>query len=699
MKMKKSLSILLVAALLVSVSSVFFNTAADETAGSTEFPAQHLDIDFSNYTITTNNMNQIANVDQWSIKGEGNNKFLSFDLAKDYTSVPNIGQTSFVLNSDGYYKWNANERFFELADGGVYRLSFKYLLSATDSVSIRVYKYKNSQNTNNSDTNNRGLLNICEYNGESKDVAFVTLDKTNDWKTATIIFTADNLDSAWKNYLALQLWLNYGKQIANTVSCQIDDIQVDRVAAVNVKAGDNTTAYYVAAPCKNSKYLFSGTEDFEGDDISDIINSTEEIYTEGKSTAAATVSGLYTDEACTNKVEAIENIFAITPDNTYTYNCYKKTITTENQIAFVGFDESPSKRTDMNRPTDDSVYKVNTVFDKAYNDSLFTIIENEGYTGSKCLKYNYTGYVKEHISDSSRYFYNQLYIGNGVGLEFGKSYQIAFYVKLAPNGTYDDKKINVYGLASSYLSASAKYKNSQVADKKTVTLTDEWQRVELYYTPANGSDALLSPVIGFGEYNSSYQKCDFLIDSISVSEIMNSGEANGILSAECKSGTLSGTPYTVKGAGALVKPVGVADELVYNTTSAKILKTEDNSFSGSELKTVVTMAEGDTRSSAARSYIKLESGDIVYTPSYAITNYSKDSAISYDIDLDFSARYILGDVNNDMSIDICDLVATSLLNNNEELDYAIADNKIDESELKVKILNQVEDPKKKNSLT
>lgn len=77
--MKKILSISVAVALLASVCSIFFTTAAEDTA--TSFTAQHAYVDFEKYEINATR-NHLKNVDlkdnQWSVSGDDSNKSLQF---------------------------------------------------------------------------------------------------------------------------------------------------------------------------------------------------------------------------------------------------------------------------------------------------------------------------------------------------------------------------------------------------------------------------------------------------------------------------------------------------------------------------------------------------------------------------------------------------------------------------------------------
>lgn len=504
--MKKILSILVSVTLLASACSLFFTAAAEDTDTNT-FKAQHLDIDFSNYTLTENNIHQFSGYNQWLIdEEESGNKYLSYELdAAKTTGVINIGQSSFVLNADGYYGWNPKtERFLKLAQDGVYKLSLKYRLKTddnTDNISLKMFAYKNSQNLNHSKMDTRKVLTIIESSQKvSNDNARAILSKSDSWNTASVIFTANDLDTTWNNYLAVQL-VSTNTTIKGNITCDIDDIQVDRLAAVKV---NGVPSYKIAPPCDYSKYLFSGTGNFAGDtDISNIINGKVEVYGDG-ATAEVTKEGeLYSDSACNNVIKNAAGLFATTCDNGV-YNCYQKIDTkiSNDQFAFVGFDIEPKRR---------SGEFTGSAFVNSWNDnSGFSIVNNEAYTGNSSLIF------EKNNTDGSQ----KLYIGNGYEYEVGKGYKISFYTK------------RVYKNTTSYeISAFAGngFDEKEQGGTKSVTVTpsEDWTKYEIIYYLGDDVDLdnpnkYYAPGLKLSDDASS-----LYIDAITISKYEKTGDVNG----------------------------------------------------------------------------------------------------------------------------------------------------------------------------
>lgn len=523
--MKKILSILVSVTLLASACSLFFTAAAEDTD---TFKAQHLDIDFSKYSSdltsdTTKNF-YLGNYNQWSIKSEGENNYLSFNVSKDFQSIP--AYSSFILSTDGKansaYKKDGG-KYFVLSNGGVYRLSLKYRLKVSDSadsLALGVFSCKNSSkayvsvqrvvNSSNGvvtegTTSSLGIYqDITSINGKENSDKYAKLDTTenDEWVAANIIFNVDTIED-WKNAIALQLRTSTGKKVAGEISFDIDDIKVDRLATVNV---NGVMSYKIAPPCDYSQYLFSGTEKFAGDtDISNIINGKVEVYGDGTTTAEVTQEGaLYSDIACTTKITDAAGLFETTCDNGV-YNCYQKIDTdiSNDQFAFVGFDKEPKLR---NSEFTDSAFA--TSWNLA--EQGFSIVSDQAYTGNSSLKFdrnNQTGSRK-------------LYIGNGYEYKVGKGYKISFYTKRVHNNT------TAYEISAF---AGNGFDEIEQCGTKSVTVTpsDDWTRYEIIYYLGDDVDLdnptkYYAPGLMLSDNASS-----LYIDAITISEYKKEGDVNG----------------------------------------------------------------------------------------------------------------------------------------------------------------------------
>lgn len=529
--MKKILSILVSVALLASACSLFFTAAAEDTDANT-FKAQHLDIDFSNYTMNQgggSNLLGYNGVPKWEIKTDDalNNKYLSFSNVNAGSAL-RPGISAFILSSDGTTNSNfanGSGKYFELFNGGVYRLSLNYRLTTTDdndSLHLSVISYKastkgdtaqsrvvNSSNEVVADgtTSSLGIYqDITSVNGKANNGQRGKLDKTSgdEWATATIIFKVDTVES-WKNALALQLRSGLAKT-AGIINCDIDDIQVDRLATVNV---NGVASYKIAPPCerdaKTGQYLFSGTENFAGDtDIRNIINGKVEVYGEGATAEVTKEGALYSDLACTTEITDAAGLFA-TARNNGVYNCYQK-INTEigdDQFAFVGFDEEPKLR--------NSKFTDSEFVNSWNNNSGFSIVNNEAYTGNSSLKFE-----KNDASGSQK-----LYIGNGYEYEVGKGYKISFYTKRVYNNT------TAYEISAF---AGNGFDETEQCGTKSVTVTPskDWTRYEIIYYLGDDVKNATDPT----EYYApglmlSDNASSLYIDAITISEYKKEGDVNG----------------------------------------------------------------------------------------------------------------------------------------------------------------------------
>lgn len=524
--MKKILSILVSVALLASACSLFFTAAAEDTDANA-FKAQHLDIDFSKYSsdLTSNTTKNfyLGDYNQWSIKSEGENNYLSFNVSKDFQSIP--AYSSFMLSTDGKMNYSFNKvdgKYFVLSNGGVYRLSLKYRLKVSDSadsLALGVFSYKNSSKAyletkkvvNSSKeviSSSLGIYqDITSINGKENSSKYAKLDTTenDEWANANIIFNVDTIED-WKNAIALQLRTSTGQIVAGEINFDIDDIKVDRLATVNV---NGVPSYKIAPPCDYSKYLFSGTGEFDGDtdaDITSIINASMEIYDEVNPTATVTVGGaLYSDSACTNEITDANGLLALDFDENGVYNCYQKINTdiSKNQFAFVGFDKEPGLRNDINEAN------TFTASWKA-DDSGFSIVNNEAYTGNSSLKFDGSN------KDGSR----KLYIGNGYEYEVGKGYKISFYTKRVYNNT---KSYEISAFAGNG------FDETEQGGTKSVTVkpSDDWTKYEIIYylgddVDLNNPNKYYAPGLKLSDEASS-----LYIDAITISEYKNAGDVNG----------------------------------------------------------------------------------------------------------------------------------------------------------------------------
>lgn len=527
--MKKILSILVSVALLASACSLFFTAAADDTDVNV-FKAQHLDIDFSKYTVNQtgkSNLLNSADASKWELKTDeaSDNKYLSFStVSENITLRP--GTSAFILSSNGATNYNYVKgcgKYFELFNGGVYRLSLKYRLTTTndaDSLHLSVFSYRDSSkgdtaqkyvlnSTENVDDNTLGIYqNITSVNGKANDGQRGRLDKTSgdEWVTATIIFKVDTVES-WKNALVLQLRSGSSKT-TGIINCDIDDIQVDRLATVNV---NGVSSYKIAPPCKRDtltgKYLFSGTGDFAGDtDISNIINGKVEVYGDGATAEVTKKGALYSDAECTAGITNAANLFATTCDNGV-YNCYQKIDTdiSDDQFAFVGFDKEPGLR---NGTDGTGTFTASWKAD----DSGFSIVSDQAYTGNSSLKFDGSN------KDGSR----KLYIGNGYEYEVGKGYKISFYTKRVWSSNTNEYEISAF--------AGNGFEDTEQGGTKSVTVTPsgDWTKYEIIY--------YLGDDVESAEYATKYyapglklsdEASSLYIDAITISEYKNPGDVNG----------------------------------------------------------------------------------------------------------------------------------------------------------------------------
>lgn len=645
--MKKLLSIVL--SMAISFSAVIAATAVPVSAETSEFKTEHAEVDFSKYELSVGNniVNYDSNGSFWSIVTEDNeNKYMHFSKTKQQNGnwTPNW---TFVLNPTGAVDWNGHYRIEKNAR---YRISFDYKLSTADD-GLGTSWWMNAKLI----SNNEYIVSKTWYNGDSLEIAdtnskkAVNLVATDSWKHISVDFIGP--ESVQQNS---SLNFSLGGVISHNVEFSIDNIVIDRLGSVVLKDEDGTEQTLWGVPNGSIKKYNSAMSDCAAEVVQAGNNS--ESYN-SDSTATVGKKNFYTDEA---RTQSVDNLVFSNEEGKVYYT--KNVVTTENQVAFTGFDQTKNRDAVYGKKDEDNAWVSfwrNGVFRK---QAGFEIVETEAYTGTKSLHYSP---INKANSAGSLDDKQVIYIGNGYEYKPGRTYRISFYIKKDSSVENQVEKLRITACAGGDVSF---WNNKNTACSNIdVTLTDEWTKHTINYTVGGRPESLSNidesyfygPALRFGE--SPKVQAGFYLDTIVISEVLDDSVALNIeneeglngkamrftasyLSKDGKNISLSGADYTVAERGILVKSATETTELTYenisNSRILKVVKTDklDECRAYDEATGRLTFsiaadgfADDDDRQVTARAFVKLNDGSVFYSapvsnsiaePNYAPENYS-----------------------------------------------------------------------------
>ena len=558
--LKKFTGVLLSAALIVS--AVGSLTALPTTAASGSFTPQHMEVDFSNYVLSSvNGASSVLSTGEagmnakrvsWYKENDDTNSWLKFTSKSSISGVtksqdPNLysllvnptgkagrsnGTSPTILDSDPIYK---------IENGVRYRVSFKYKLDlvnspANDNLEVCVLLgaaatgtmgYKNPGESSKFDlVNNRfkfGLNN--QYNMVSPVSGKYALTASKDvWKEVSVDFVAEQSNDKLWSKMVDSMILGFVPLKGSVISTSalydlyIDDIVVDRVASANIVNDDGTNETVYGAPACTEEYR-DGFGTCEAEKIAlPASRETYGGYADGIYTASADVPAFYFDEARENAVA--DPVFKAETQTLYYGNAYS-TDTVKNQVAFCGFDEHNLRKSFDISGTSTASKNWNSFVKCGYRNKKWSISSAEAFTGTKSVYINTT----EWDSDTTQRSRN-LYVGNGYELEPGKTYNISLWVKR------DTSKTQTADLNIGFVNAGDFNSPNWLKGAKILNadFTGDWQQVvienvKIPETQPKDNYALpyeyyMAPVLQIVSNNA------FWLDTVVISEIITPGDIN-----------------------------------------------------------------------------------------------------------------------------------------------------------------------------
>ena len=636
--MKKLLSIVL--SMAISFSAVMAAIAVPAAAETATFKTEHSVVDFSKYNLVKTNgtdnktTGNVVDYCNWSIETETDgNKYMHF--SKTSAQKGNwMPYWAFVANPTGATDWNGHYR---IQPNARYRISFDYKLSADNGLGSTWWVNANLVSSNQYYVYNtwyNGATTVGDnekLNRVDTGKSAINLEAADEWTHITVEFYGPKIVQSNSS-------LNFvlGGVASHGVEFSIDNIVLDRLGSVVLKDGDGTEQTLWGVPSGNSNKYNSAMSNCAAEEIPAGDNSEQ--YGSG-STATVQKKNFYSDEARTVSVAA--PVFENTEGKVY-YT--KNAVTTENQVAFTGFDVTKNRDTQYGKKDEDNPWVSfwrNGLFRK---QAGFEIVDTESYTGTKSLHYSpiNKANASENLDDKQ-----VIYIGNGYEYKPGRTYRISFYIKKDSSVEEPVDKLRITACAGGDVSfwnnKNTAYSNIDVA------LTDEWTGYTIDYT-VGGRPASLSsideqyfygPALRFG--TDPKVQAGFYLDSVVISEVLDDSVALNIenedglngkamrftasyLSNDGKNISLSGTDYIVAERGVLVKSATETTELIYeNISNSRILnvvKTDnldecrDYDESTGRLTFSVAVdgfAENDERQVVARAFVKLNDGSVFYS--------------------------------------------------------------------------------------
>ena len=641
--MKKLLSTLLAVSLLVSACGVSLIAAADE---GESFKTQHSEITFDNYSLSIgNNVTEYADgASLWGIREDTDgNKYMHMSKTSSQATYWEPHWT-FNVNPKGAYAWDGH---FRVEAGARYRMTFKYKLTSTSAGLgtswwmgfniIASGSYSASSNWyhgSEKDGANEYLTRVDDGNVNSN------LPAAENWTEMTVEFNGP-ASIAIGNISSLKLGL-YGV-FSKNIEFSIDDIVIDRLGSVILTSSDGTANEVWGVPESTNANRLNVTNVHSyvaAETINLNANENIENYSMTDATASVITYELYDDSEFTIQANPV---FV----NEIGKKLYFKAsgITTENQVAFTGFDETKYRSETVGKYDEDNswisfwrqgVYRPNAGFE---------IVETESYTGTKSLHYSPTNKADPTKAQTG---YQMIYIGNGYEYEEGKTYRISFYIKKDSNVANQVEKLRVTACAGGDMDFWNR--NNTAFKNLDITLTDEWTKYSIDYTVGTRPEKLASipyeyffgPALRFG--TDTKVNAGFYIDTISISELCTESAALDVSSEEDFSGiavrftasykangvnsvSLSGDEFTIVERGMIIKSSTNKTELIYENKDVdgilNVSKTElydecwsyDTQSGKYTFSAVVDeLANDSVRTLEARAYIKLNDGSVFYSP-------------------------------------------------------------------------------------
>lgn len=364
--LKKFTGVLLSAALIVSAVGAL--TALPTTAASGSFTPQHMEVDFSDYALSsetgassvlsTGEVGMNAKRVSWYKENDDANSWLKFTSATAsgvtksqdphlYSLLVNPtgkagrsnGTSPTILDSDPIYK---------IENGVRYRVSFKYKLDLANSpannnlevcvllgaAATGTMGYKNPGESSTFDlVNNRfkfGLNN--QYNMVSPVSGKYALTASKDvWKEVSVDFVAEQSNDKLWSKMVDSMILGFVPLKGSVISTSalydlyIDDIVVDRVASANIVKNGATEKVYGVPACGSEYRKGFGT--CKADNIPTVSTNGNTVE----------LTALYSDAELTKPVT--DAVFSATSADTYYAKAIapKKTEVYESTTADTGY--------------------------------------------------------------------------------------------------------------------------------------------------------------------------------------------------------------------------------------------------------------------------------------------------------------------------------------------------------------------------
>lgn len=570
--LKRITSILLSGAVVISaISTSLLLPIKAESA----FTAQHMSVDFNSYNINLEaNKNNVLPIDGsralslWDIKTEGADDYLECKKTYSFTSA-DAGYYSFILNPTGLAgeakksgsTITKNDKIFCVEEGARYRVTFRYKMPSV-STGKEVCLMLGASSKGYIGYGATGSVSedgkIPYSNGQYSRYEFISpvdgtyaLEATNDWKTVTAEFQFGS-GASWGNAVewvdSLQVGFVPVDQSSRKISgysaytISVDDFVIDRLGSAKIIEDGSESLVYGVPVCSTEYKDGFGTCEAES-----IAFNTEKYdgYSDGKYTAFAERTELYTDSGCT--VKAVDPKFDVNQKTFYSKGSFT-TSGIKNQVAFCGFDEWNLRRKldyteDGNTVSTDSKSYSYTKY-KTLNNNI-TVDDSVSYTGSKSL----------HIDHSDGAWGGKqfIYIGNGYELVPGKSYNISMRVKR------DAAKDGGTGLNIGFYYGMDPYTNTWITNAtiSASNFKDDWQEVKMQVSIPSAkklaSDTWTAP---YGCYmapalavDSKNGKAAYWLDTITISEIVDDGYWTGAVAGGYHAGTGSKEdPYQISNA-------------------------------------------------------------------------------------------------------------------------------------------------------
>ncbi len=595
---------------------------------------QHMQVDFNSYTpyYTDNNDCSVNQNGIWEIGTEGENKYMKWPDTKTVTNNSSAAYC-FVVNPTGAGKFADRAQQYILAEGGEYRVSFKYRLPTELQTGGAVTVKVGATAGNNSAGSWSGANTAIALTPEAGTTG-ITLAQTTEWKTVSYTFTFTTTNSNARCVMQMAFVPNANQRTA-AYSLDIDDIVVDRLSTLTIKDEAGNTVTRKGAPAAPASDL-TGMGGNKAEVI-ELNSANAEVY--NGSTANAGVIEYYDDSAKTKEISS----YTFTSVNGTVYSKLSATLTDVNQVAFCGFDEY-KLRTNYTADPGNSVTFTSHGYYNLDTEQVWNIVDTEAYTGKKSMHMQLTA-----NSGNPRKF---LYIGSGYELEDNTTYHLSMRIK--KDAFPEDGKLTInLGYGGDFYERFI-YGDAATA-KKEITASDlssDWTEITmaLNYIPTVTAsnypiDYYRAPVLKF----SADTNVSVYIDSVTLSKVC--GEASGevidsntadnkkevrITSSYIPNSngniTLAGTEYTVAERGVLAKAATGSSKLLLGkegVINAKKTSNFGDYWADGEhgerifASLLENFSVNDHREIEVRAYIKLSNGNVFYSP---ITTVSVESA-------------------------------------------------------------------------